>query len=217
MDQRHIICISRECGSGGRAVGRIIADRLGIPLYDKETIRKAAEEQGFAEEAFEKADEKPDRWYMRYTLPGEPVPGSGLYSAMYYTAYDRLFDLQSETIRKLAEKGSGVFIGRLAADILEKDPDRLSMFICGSPEDRTERIMQLYGFDREKAEKHMRKTDKQRAGYHDFYSDRRWGRCGSYDLSISTSRFGIEGAAQLILSLLAGEKPHPDSLPQAGP
>ena len=106
--------------------------------------------------------------------------------------------MQSRTIQKLAGEGSCIFIGRCAESILSNRDDLLSVFIHGDKEDRIERIMKRQNIDWKRAESLMNRIDKRRAGYHNYYSDIKWGRSASYDMSISSSKFGIEGTVNMI-------------------
>lgn len=202
MDKRVIICIGREYGSGGRVVGEMLAQRLGITCYAKNLILKTAVEHGLAVETIAGADEKPVSWSSMGFPRGIRNPYKADFDAMHYALNDKMFIMQSKTIRAIAAEGSAVIIGRVAAEILKDDPDMISVFIHASKEDRIRRIMSLLQVDEKKAEQTIREIDKNREGYHNKYSQQPWGKCSSYDLSISTSRFGIDGAVNAILSVL---------------
>lgn len=119
-------------------------------------------------------------------------------TSMDYLTNDSLFMMQSRTIRKLASEGSCIFIGRCAESVLENFEGVISVFIHADKDDRVERIMKRQNIDRKRAESLMNKIDKRRAGYHNYYSESKWGRSASYDMSISSSRFGIEGTVNMI-------------------
>jgi len=203
MDKRVVICISREYGSGGRVVGEMLGKRLGIPCYDKELLAKTAQQHGISEQAIEAVDEKPVSWSTMGFPRGIRNPYNANYDdGLYYVMNDKVFYLQSQTILQIASEGSCIIIGRAADSVLMKDPDMVSVFIHADMADRVKRIMDIEGIDDQKAELMIRKTDKKRASYNNYYSDKKWGACASYHFSISTSRFGIEGAVQAILDIL---------------
>ncbi|MEA4889991.1 MAG: cytidylate kinase-like family protein [Clostridiaceae bacterium] len=203
MDKRRIICISREYGSGGRVVGETLAQQLGIICYDKKLLAKTALEHGVSEEAVESADEKPVSWSSMGFPMGLRNPYQIDYDAMFYIINDRIYQMQAQTIKAIAAEGSCVIIGRVAEFILKDDPDMISIFIHARKEDRIQRVMETEKLDAQKAAQLIRKIDKDRASYHNTYSDDKWGQCSSYDLAISTSKFGIDGAVKAILKLLA--------------
>jgi len=203
MKDRLIICISREYGSGGREVGRKLAERLGIPCYDKELLTKTAQEHGISEAAIEAVDEQPAKWSSMGFPMGIRNPYQADYEdALYYVMNDKVFHMQAETIRHIASEGSCVLIGRAAEEVLKDDPDMVSFFIYADKADRVKRIMALEDIDAQKADLIIRKMDKKRANYNNYYSDKKWGVCTSYDFAISSSRFGLDGTVDIIQSVL---------------
>ena len=159
MDNKIILTIGRQFGSGGREVGQKLAKELGIGYYDKELMALAAKESGLSEEFFEKADEKASSGLAYGLFP----PYADVLSN------DRLFLYQSDTIRNLAEKGSCVIVGRCADYILRDNPDCLSFFIHNNKENRIQRIIESQNLTVEQAEELMLKTDKSRAAYYNYY------------------------------------------------
>jgi cytidylate kinase len=203
MNKRVVLCISREYGSGGRVVGEQVATQLGITCYDKKLIAKTAMEHGVPEEMIRKVDEQPINWLtMGFPMGIRNPYNAEYYDAMYYVMNDRVFSLQAETIKSIAAQGSCVIVGRVAEEVLKDDPDMVSVFIHAAKENRIKRIMDVERVDHQTAEKLVRKTDKNRSNYHNYYSRKTWGECSSYDFSISTSKFGIEGTVKAILKLL---------------
>lgn len=203
MKSRLIICISREYGSGGREIGKRLAERLHIPCYDKEIIARTARDHGISEATIEAVDEQPARWSTMGFPMGIRNPYKADYEdALYYVMNDKVFHMQAETIRCLASEGSCVLIGRAAEEVLKDDPDMVSVFIHADKADRVKRIMALEDIDAQKADLMIRKMDKKRANYNNYYSDKKWGVCTAYDFSISTSRFGMDGTVDIILNLL---------------
>ena len=201
MSTNTIITIERQYGSGGHLIGEKLAESLGIPFYDSELIKVAAKESGICEEIFESFDEKPttsflyslvmDSYSMGYTSTG--------YSDMPIN--HKIFLAQFDTIKKLADEGSCVFIGRCADYALEDYPNVVSVFITGDEEDKIKRISELYDVDEAKAKDLMVKTDKRRASYYNYYSNKKWGDPKSYDMCINSSVVGPEGAVDLIMEL----------------
>lgn len=202
MDKRAIICIGREYGSGGRLVGEKLAEKLGIHCFDKDLIQKTAVENGLVAEAISEADEKLVSWSSMGFPMGIRNPYKADFDLLHYALNDKMFNMQSKTIKSIASEGSAVIVGRAAAEILKDDPDMISVFIHASKEDRIRRIMTLQQIDEKQAEQTIREIDKNREGYHNKYSQQPWGKCASYDLSISTSKFGIDGAVNAILAVL---------------
>ena len=187
MDNKIILTIGRQFGSGGREVGQKLAKELGIGYYDKELMALAAKESGLSEEFFEKADEKASSGFtMGYSYMGLFPPYADVLSN------DRLFLYQSDTIRNLAEKGSCVIVGRCADYILRDNPDCLSFFIHNNKENRIQRIIESQNLTVEQAEELMLKTDKSRAAYYNYYTNKEWGVASTYNFSIDVSVLGID-------------------------
>lgn len=198
MAEKVIICIGREYGSGGREIGEKLSEKLGIPCYDKVLLKQTAIDSGLAQSLFENADEKRTSWLLNSFCSGNPTADAAMITSMDYLTNDSLFMMQSRTIRKLASEGSCIFIGRCAESVLENFEGVISVFIHADKDDRIERIMKRQNIDRRRAESLMNKIDKRRASYHNYYSEAKWGRSASYDMSISSSRFGIEGVVNMI-------------------
>ena len=201
MSTNTIITIERQYGSGGHLIGEKLAESLGIPFYDSELIKVAAKESGICEEIFESFDEKPttsflyslvmDSYSMGYTASG--------YSDMPIN--HKIFLAQFDTIKKLAEEASCVMVGRCADYALEDYPNVVSVFITANDDDKIKRLQDLYKVDASKAKDIMIKTDKQRASYYNYYSNKKWGDPKSYDMCINSSAVGPEGAVDLIMEL----------------
>ncbi len=198
MKTNLVICIGRQFGSGGRVVGEKLAERLEIPCYDKLLVKKAAMNSGILEEFFERADEQPvNRFWPSFWLS----PQDAAFNPLFYSDYltnDRLFQLQSETIQKIAAEGPCVMIGRCAEYVLREHKHKVSIFLHAEKSFRVERIMAIHQTDAKRAEQMLIRADKNRANYHDFYADNKWGACGSYDLSVSTSFLGVEKTVDLL-------------------
>lgn len=196
MKAKFVINIGRQLGSGGKAVGERLAQTFGIPVYDKRLIKMAAEQSGFCQEFFERADEKPSKGFLT-TLLGylrSPVTGD---DAIYNNplSHDALFKMQSDVIRQRAEQESCIFVGRCADYILRDHPHCVNIFISASREDRISRLVSLHGITAEAAEKMMDTADEKRASYYNYYSNRTWGAAATYHLCIDSSVLGIDGTA----------------------
>jgi cytidylate kinase len=199
MKNNIIVTIARQFGSGGREIGEKLALRLEIPFYDKSLIHLAAKDSGIDEELFDSADEKAylGFWTAYAGNAGFFTNRISLFNEMPMN--DRLFLIQSNIIKKLAESGSCVIVGRCADYILRDDPHVIPVFIHSSEQDRLNRITQSYGIASKDARDIMIKTDKRRAAYYNYYSGEKWGRADNYDLSINSGAVGIEGAVDLII------------------
>ena len=199
--KKTIITISREFGSGGHEIGRILAKKLGLELYDRDLIDKAAEKiVAMPKEVLKKADEKKHNPWLHqvwYDVPNQELNGM--------TANDTLHQAYSSIIRELAGKENCVFVGRCADYVLRDRSDVLNVYIHADMEDRKERAVHSYEVDERDIEGSIKKIDKRRANYYEYYTDRKWGRAENYDISINSSTFGIDGTVEII-KMLAQKK-----------
>ena len=198
MDEHVIFTIGRQFGSGGRQIGKALASKLGIPFYDKELLALAAKDSGLSEALFHNADEKPTSSLLYSLVMGNYPMATGAIGFNEMPLNDQLFLIQSKTIKKVAEKGSCVIIGRCADYILRDNPNTISVFIHAGLEARIKRATEVYQAPKEKAEEVCLKADKTRANYYNYYSDQKWGMCRTYDLSLDSSLLGIEGCVEII-------------------
>jgi len=204
MDNRFVINIGRQIGSGGKSVGEELARRLNVPLYDKELINLAARESGLCPEVFERADEKESHNRLATLLGYLRAPFTGIGSgASDVLSGDALFKIQSDVIRDIASHGPAIFVGRCADYILRDHPRSLSVFITASDEDRAARICSRTGCTEAEARQAMSRGDARRAAYYNYYSMRTWGAAASYDLCIDSSVLGIGQTAETILRFAA--------------
>lgn len=187
-----IFTIGRQYGSGGRLIGEKLAKELGIPFYDKELLTLAAKESGFCEEIFETHDEKPTSSFL-YSLV------MGGYGSDSMPLNHKLFLAQFETIKKVAKQGPCVIIGRCADYALEEMPNVVNVFIHADIKERAKRAVEEYGEDPKHVESIINKTDKKRASYYNYYSDKKWGAMDTYHLSIDSGKIGIDNAVKLII------------------
>ena len=201
-DRKVIITIGRQFGSGGRVIGHKLAERLGIAYYDKELITLASKESGICGEFFEKADEKASNSLLKAFTMGFSV-NSTIFQNNDYLSNESLFQIQSDVIRKVAAEKSCILVGRCADYILRDNKDCLSVFISASLEDRIRRAMEYNDkLKASDAEEFLRKADKSRASYYNYYTDKTWGAADSYDLCINSSYLGIDKTIDYILSFL---------------
>ena len=202
MAKKCIITIGRQFGSGGRYVGRLLAEKLGIPFYDKELLSEAAKQSGICEEIFEEHDEKPTRSLLFSLVTGmQHHMGTGNFY-MDMPLNHRIFLAQFDAIRKLAEEGSCVIVGRCADYVLRENPDTVSIFVKADMPSKIQRAVTYYGVEKDKAEDRIRKADKQRASYYNYYATATWGDVDNYDLVVDTGVLGVEGAVELIVKFL---------------
>ncbi|MDE6623222.1 MAG: cytidylate kinase-like family protein [Alistipes sp.] len=206
MQDRFVIAIGRQLGSGGKAVGEAIARRLGIRLYDRQLINLAAEESGFCTEFFERADEKEARRGLSTLIGYLRSPFmDGDSAANNVLSNDALFKIQSDVIRDVAARESCIFVGRCADYILRDDPRCVSVFVTADRADRIERLCRAHGIAPAEAESRMERTDRCRADYYNYYSSRTWGEAATYDLCVNSSVLGVERTAELVLEFAAGK------------
>ncbi len=199
MNSHKIITIGRQFGSGGREIGILLAERLGIKCYDNELLSAAAKDSGLCEEIFKAHDEKPTNSFL-YSLVMDSYQG---YSAGFgmnnVPLSQQVFLAQFDTIRKIAKNEDCIFVGRCADYALHDDYDITSIFISSDEKSRIERICKRHEVTESKAREMMIKTDKKRANYYNYYTDKIWGNSSSYDLCINSGKIGIENTVELII------------------
>lgn len=191
------ICIGREFGSGGHEIGKQLADSLNIPFYDRQLVDMAIERSKSISEEIEKADEKKVNDFL-YRVWYEAVDKDlrGL------STNDIVFSLQSKVITELTESGSCVFVGRCADYILRQiEKPHISLFISAPFSDRVKRKMELLHMDEKSVTALVRKTDKQRKAYYNYYTGGSWGKPDSYDFCINSSAWGIEQTVEILKRL----------------
>lgn len=192
-----VICIGRQYGSGGREIGEKLAARLRIPCYDKLLVKKAAQNSGLSVEMLQREEEKPINSHR--FLTGNPFVDSAALSNAFYSESQMAYEAEKQVIEQLGTRGSCVIIGRCASSLL-RDKNILSVFIYADGPDRLERVMRRNDLDEKSADQRIRRVDRMRKKYFDFYSDTSWGQPESYDLMISSSKYGVDGCVKLILS-----------------
>lgn len=196
--EKKIITISREFGSGGRTVGHLVADKLGIPFYDKELVDQIALESGFAPKFIEEHGEhSPGKSLFSYAFIPQGIPGvmNGLSTA------DFLWNIQCSVILQLAEKGPCVIVGRNADYILKDRSDCLHAYIHADLDFRADRIVRLYGESEKSPQTRLQEKDKRRRANYQHYTGRTWGQAQNYDICLDSGRLGVEQCADIIINI----------------
>ena len=201
--EKKIITISREFGSGGRTVGRKVAERLGIPFYDKELVDQIAVESGFAPKFIEEHGEhSPTSSFFSYAFAPQGVPGimNGLSTA------DFLWNIQCNVILQLADQGPCVIVGRNADYILKDRQDALHVYVFADAPYRAERIVRLYGDSEKTPEKRLEEKDKRRRVNYQHYTGRTWGQAQNYDICLDTGVLGEDFCVDVIVKAYEDSK-----------
>ena len=193
-DNELIINVGRQFGSGGKLVALALGRKLGIPVYDQELIAKAAEQSGFSKELFANSDEKRNLLALSSFI----VDVGRFGSADNYMSDNQLFVIQSNVIRSLADKGPAIFIGR-CSDYILRDRKCLDVFVTATDEVRIKRVAERMNITPEQADSLMRKKDRTRETYYNYYTFGNWGVASNYDLCVDSSVLGIEGTADMII------------------
>lgn len=188
-----IINIGRSFGSGGGFVGQAIGKKLGIPVYDNELISKVAEESGYSKSLFAGEEKR-----SLFSVSSFFASGRLSYLDSGYVNDNVMFNIQSEVIRSIAQKGDAVIIGR-CADYILRDLDCLDVFVCAPLEYRIKRLMETEGISTDEAENLIRRKDRTRETYYNYYTFGSWGQASNYDLCVDSSILGIEGTADFII------------------
>lgn len=192
---KRIITISREFGSGGRTVGKKLAERLGIAYYDKELIEKVHSETGFSKEFIEEHGEySPSKSIFSYAFIGRDINGVSM--------NDHIWNAQRKAILEIADKEPCVIVGRCADYILKDRDDVFNVFVYADMEHRAKRIVAVYGETNESPEKRLKDKDKKRRINYKYYTDRDWGECHNYDLTLNSAKIGIDKCVDIIADIL---------------
>lgn len=190
----NIITISREYGSGGRAIGEKVAEKLGYAFYDKELIARAAEETGFAESFINKYGEQRNIGNF-LSLPFSGMTFNGM------SAEDYLWSIQRQIIRDIADEGPCVIVGRCSDYILGDRSDAMHVFVHANDLDKIKRIQNEYKDPAENPVKRLAEVDRSRSRNYRYYTDREWGASSNYSLCLNSSVFGIDGCVDIIAEL----------------
>ena len=200
MSDNIIVTIARQYGSGGHAVGQLVAENFDMAYHDKSLIEKAAQKLGVSEEMLKSADEKatPSFLYSIATGNYDVYPLSINFAPYEMPINDKLFNLQADIIREESEKSSCVIVGRCADYILNGNPKLVKVFVYADMDSRVKRVMEHHGISEQDARVLIYKTDKKRANYYNYYTSLKWGKSDNYNLMLDTSKIGVEGAAKII-------------------
>ena len=199
--EKKIITIGRQFGSGGKQIGEALAEKMNIPFYDKELLKEAAKDSGICEEIFDSFDEKPTNSFL-YSLVMDPY-SLGFGSSAELPLNHKVFLAAFDTIKNLAEKdGSCVFVGRCADYALRDLDNVVNVFLYADMEDRAARIAKKYNISESKAKDMIKKEDKARASYYNYYTSKRWGEMKGYDICINTSKYGIDKTIDLLYDIV---------------
>ena len=190
--ENRIITISREVGSGGREIGRKLAEKLGIHCYDAELIQRIVEKSGYsADYVKEKGEDAAGGRLSMFLVDRSMGP----------THQDTLWKVQSQVITELADKESCVIVGRCADYILQARADCLTVFVHADFKKRLERIVKEYGEPEEKAEKWLKDKDKRRVSYYNYYTDKKWGEAENYHVCLDSGALGIDKCVEVLAQL----------------
>ncbi|MDO5548529.1 MAG: cytidylate kinase-like family protein [Eubacteriales bacterium] len=190
-----IVTIGRSCGSGGRTIGRMVAEKLHIPYYDSELLEEAARASGLSQKYLESIDEKPTRSAALYRSVGF---GTAAYPGLEQVARKA----QREIIETIAERGPCVIVGRRADQILKENHELIRIFITASKGSRIAHIVERESMSERDARRRVSKVDRERASYYHQYSDQKWGYAETYDSCFNTDVLGKENVADAIVELV---------------
>lgn len=198
--KNYVITLGRQFGCGAREIGRIVANLLNIDYYDKELLLEAAKSSGVAPDIFEASDERTPKFFSSLWSFNLGYYSGALFVGDQPVKEDNVYQAQSNVMVELAQKGPCVIVGRSADYILRNEANVISIFLHSSLDDRIKRIIKRGDCKTKKEAKDMAiKQNKLRANYYNFYTDKQWGECESYDLSIDSSKLGPEDTAKFIV------------------
>lgn len=189
-----IITIGRQHGSSGREIARLLAEKLNYKCYDKEIVDEAANHSDFSRDLIDAFDEKRMSAFILH------AGGYGLNENFRLNM--QVVSAQFEAMRNIAEKGNCIFVGRCADYILRDHDDLISVFILGDMDERLKCLERRQGLDEVEARKKIKEVDKDRSSFYRYYSDQTWGDAQNYDMCINSSKLGVEGTVQTIMSYI---------------
>jgi len=198
LKQGTVVTIGRMFGSRGREIGKSLAAKLGVAYYDRELLEEAAKKSGMSKDFVESFDEKPTNSFLYSIVMGTTLGYMGGNNAVS----DQIYKAQVESVREIAQKAPCVIVGRRADRILRDDFDVVSVFISASEEARIAHVAEREGVKSAEAARRMKKADRERAAYYNFYSDGSWGRAGNYDLCLDSTHLTPDQAADVIVAYL---------------
>ena len=202
MDNKMIITIGRQYGSAGYEIGKQLAKELDVQIYDKEMLKRAAKESGMCEEIFETHDEKPTSSFLYSLLMDTYSLGCAPSRYTEMPINHKVFLAQFDAIKKIASEAPCVLVGRCADYALEEFDNVINVFIYADMEPRIRRIAQKYNLSNAKAKDIINKTDKKRASYYNYYTNKEWGNAKGYDLCLNSGKLGVDGTVRAILDYI---------------
>ena len=202
MGYKTIITIGRQYGSAGKEIGLTLAERMGVKCYDKELLDRAAKESGLCQELFEHHDEKPTSSFLCSLVMDTYSTGDSSAAFADMPINHKIFLAQFNSIKELAKEGSCVIVGRCADYALADDPNLLAVFMNAPLKARIRRIAEKYDLTDAKAKDLIQKTDKKRASYYNYYSNKKWGDAASYHYCLDSSYLGVQGTVDLLKFLV---------------
>ena len=200
MNEKIIINVGRQLGSGGHDIGRMLALDFRAKYYDRELLNLAAKESGFSEKIFEQNDEKKGFFKGLFNVQTPHLTGGSLYKSNF--SQESLFQFQSDAIKKAAAEGSCVFVGRCADYVLRDYKNVVNIFITASMKYRISQIMNKQHMDAEEARKFIESKESKRAAYYNYYTGKKWGAAESYDLCIDSSILGMMETEKIIAAFI---------------
>lgn len=200
MENKVVITIGRELGSGGREIGKIVASKLGIAYYDKELLGEVSKESGLCKEFIEQHEETPTKSFLYSLVMGVSGYANNTYAGV--PLEQKVFLAQFDTIKKIADEKSCVIVGRCADYALEERDNVFSVFIHAPKEYRYKVVSENNKISLNEAEDVVNKADKKRASYYNYYTNRKWGASSSYNMSIDGSLLSKEETADIIVDVV---------------
>lgn len=197
-----VITLGRQLGSNGKKIGQALAERLGYKFYDKEIIARVAKENGLSESVFSDLDEKPTTSFLYSLVMGVQSTKGLYYQYNDFLNGDNLFKLQADLIRKIANEGPCVIVGRCADYILRENPNLIKLFLYSDNESRVKNLMERDGMSEKEARSAVSKADKRRSNYYNFYTNSNWGNVNNYHLCFDTASLPHDEGIEFLLSYI---------------
>ena len=198
---KHIIInVGRQVGAGGQEIGRMLAQDFNAKFHDRELLNLAAKESGFSEKFFKQNDEKKGFLRGLFNVQSPHLTGSSMYGSNF--SQESLFQFQSDAIRKAAEEGSCVFVGRCADYVLRDMPNVVKVFVSASMRYRIDQLLAHRSVTPQQAKRIILQEEDRRAAYYNYYTGKKWGAAESYDLCIDSSILGLVETEKLIAEFI---------------
>lgn len=206
-----IINVGRQIGSGGRVIAKYLAEEFGCKFYDRELLNLAAKESGFCEKFFEQNDEQKGFFKSSFHVHVPLLGENNFYTNNF--SQENLYLFQSDAIRKAADEGSCVFVGRTADYVLRDYPNSVSIFVTANLDERIQKVCKRHDFDPETARKYIKNKEENRASYYNYYTGKRWGHADGYDLCVNSSVLGIPETGRFVADFVRRKfhLPEPDT------